>query len=107
MSIIDWIFNRLPSERAKNLAFHAQLDGMMSEMRRDICMACGERAGEPYDGGGYKPTICGLCRSLLEVKCHPKIPEHMCDEYLRMWGTPEAVEAFLEEARQREDNSND
>ena len=105
MSIIDWIFNRLPSEQAKNLAFHAQLDGIMSEMRRDVCVGCGQRAGEPYDDGGCKPTMCTLCRDLLELKIHPRVPENMCDTYLQLWGTPERVEAYL--AKEREDNSND
>ena len=105
MSIIDWFVRRLPSEQAKNRAFHATLDHIASEMRRDVCMGCGQRAGEPYEDGGTKPTLCGLCKSLLEVKCHPYVPEDSCDEYLRNWGTPEAVEAFLEKAR--EDNSND
>ena len=71
----------------KNVAFMGQLDSIMADMRRDVCMACSERCGDPHDDAGeVGPAICGLCRVCLETGIHPKVPQPMCKELLERYG---------------------
>lgn len=81
--IIDWFINGSAKEQAKNRAFHDRLDAICNDMRRDVCMACGERCGDPHDDSGV--SLCEFCIMLLERKVHPKVPDFMCQKYLDDW----------------------